>query len=180
MHDSPKYAIIIRIFLPILAMILVLCCLLLNGRGWETLEDPVVVIAVLFLIAISCIPLLRRVIFTKAEGNKPSELQQWLVKFPWLGLILIWNGLGGLFALCVILSVIPSVQYLISFPEPPIWCGGFFWLWFMTLPFTTLGVTVFLWRSRGTSMSKALLLYSLVILALWIYLIMMLVAYGCV
>ncbi len=166
--------------MPVLAVLLVFGCLLLNGRGLELLDDPFVVISVLFLIGISCMPLLRRAIFTKAERNKPAELQQWLVKFPWLGLILIWNGLGGLLALYIILWVILSVQYLISFPEPPIWCGiVFFWLWFIPMPFTTVGVTAFLWKSRGTARSKVLLLYSLVIFALWSYLIVMVVAYVC-
>ena len=166
--------------MPVLAVILVLGRLLLNGRGSELLNDPFEVIAVLFLISICCIPLLRRAIFTKAEKNKPLELQQWLVKIPWLGLILIWNGLGGLLALYVNLSVILYVQYLIGFPKPPEWFGiVFFWLWFIPMPFTTLGVTIILWRNRRTSRSKALLLYSLVIFALWSYLIVMLFAWGC-
>lgn len=172
--------IMIRILLPVFAVLLVLACLLLNNRGLKPFGDPVVVIVVLFLVAVCCIPLLRRAILTTKERNKPSKMQKWLRKVPWLGLFLIWNGLGGILVVCFILSTIQSVQHSIRFPDSPVWgmaVAFFYLLWFLTMPFTTLGVTLFLWRSRRTSMSKVLLLYSLVIFVLWSYPIVAVVAF---
>lgn len=154
----------IRFLLPVLAVLLVLGGLLLNGRGLESLGDPVFLIAVLFLVGVSCVPVLRRTI------KMPKVL--------WLGLLLVWNGVGALLVIEVALSEILFLQHSITFPTPPPWCiAAFFWLWFLPMPFTTFGVIVLLWRSRKTSMSKVLLLYSLVVFAVWSELIVTLVAF---
>ena len=169
---------LLRILLPVLAAFLVLGCLALNGRGLESLGDPVVVIAVLFLVATGCLPLLRQAIFMTDERNEPPKTRKWLTKLPWLGLLLTWNGLGAILALYVILAVILSVQHSISVPDPPGWCKTvFFCLWFLPIPFTTLGVITFLWRSRGTTMSKVLLLYSSAIFVVWSSLVAMFIAF---
>jgi hypothetical protein len=158
----------IRILPPVLVVLLVLSGLLLNERGLESLGDPVVVIAVLFLLGVSCVPLLRRTVKT----------QQRLARVPWLGLLLVWNGIGALLAIDFALSVILFFQHAITFATPPPWClAVLFWLWFLPMPFTTLGVIVFLWRSHRTSMSMILLLYSLVVFAVWSGLIAMLVTF---
>ena len=157
-----------RILLPVLAAFLVLGVLLLNGRGLESFDDPAIVIAILFVLSICCIPLFRQTVRT----------QRWLVQVPWLALLLTWNGLGAILALYAILAAILSVQHSITFSTPPNWCVAvFFWLWCLPTPVTTLGVIVLLWRSRRTSMSRGLLLYCLVILAVWSDLIAMFVAF---
>ena len=157
-----------RILLPVLAVFVVLGGLLLNGRGLESFGDPAVVIAILFVLSVCCIPLFRRTVRT----------QRWLMQVPWLGLLLTWNGLGAILALYAILAAILYVQRSITFSTPPDWCVAvFFWLWCLPTPFTTLGVIVLLWRSRRTSTSRRLLLYCLVILAVWSDLIAMFVAF---
>lgn len=169
---------LLRILLPVLAVFLVLGCLALNGRGLESLGDPIVVIAVLFIVFMGCLPLLRQAIFTTDEPNDPPKTRKWLSKLPWLGLLLTWNSLGAVLALYVIVAVILSIQYSISIPDPPGWCKTvFFCLWFLPMPFTTLGVTTLLRRSRGTTMSKVLLIYSSVIYAVWSILVAIFIAF---
>ena len=177
---SSQIVTMIRVLLPALAVFLVLVCLLLTGKGSKAFEDPVVVIAALFLVAVCCIPLFRPAISRTAERNGSPKTRNWLARVPWLGLLLIWNGLGGLLALYAILFVILSDRYLIELPFPldwPIVFLWFFWLWFLPMPFSTGGLIIFLWRSRRTSTSKVLLLYTLVILALWSTLVAMFVAF---
>jgi hypothetical protein len=101
---------------------------------------------------------------------------------PWFGLLLIWNSLGGLCAFCFDVFCILVSRYSIGIPLPPEWCGpclgAFFWFWFLPLPFTTLGVSIFLWRSRKTTKSKLMLLLSFVNFALWSGLIAMFAAFA--
>ncbi len=59
----------IRILLPLFAVILAIGCLFLSGRGLAALEDPVAVAAILFLVAVGCFPLLRRAIVATPERN---------------------------------------------------------------------------------------------------------------
>jgi hypothetical protein len=163
----------------------VIGCLLWNDRGLESLGHPDVVIAVLLIVGVSCIPLLRQAIFTTAERNGPPKTRRWVTRVPWVGLLLIWNGIGGLVVLSGILSIILSVQFSIRLFDPwdgapPNWCIAvlswlWFWLWVLPMPFTTLGVVIFLWRSRQDFVSRMLLLYCLVVFALWSYLIMALI-----
>jgi len=91
----------------------------------------------------------------------------------WTSLFLIWNGLGALLVLYIELGcwVILLMQLTTETRPPPIFLGdflgAFLWLcWVPSLPFTTLGVTIVLWRSRQTEISRVLLLYSGVVLVL--------------
>ena len=95
------------------------------------------------------------------------QAHQWLAKLPWLGLLLLWNGVGGALSVYAFLVIILE-QYAIRLPDPPEWCVAvFFFFWFLPMPFTTLGVIVRLWSSRQSPVSKLLLLYSLVVFAVW-------------
>ena len=168
----------IRVLVPVFAVLLVLGCLLLSGRGLDSLGDPFVVVAILFIVATGCFPLLRRAIVATAARNERSKPKEWLAQVPWAGMILIWNGLGTALTLCAILSIIMSYRYSIRFPYIPSRCmSAFFWLWFLPMPFVTVGSVAFLWRSRGTVVSKALLFHSLVVFVLWSCLVVMVIAY---
>lgn len=146
----------IRFLLPVLAVLVVLGSLLLCGRGWESLGDPGFWVAVVFLVGVSCLPLLRHVVKT----------QQWPASVPWLGVVLVWNDVGALLAMVALLEF--ALQHLITFPEPLLWCiAVFWWVWFLPMPFTSLGVAVVLGSNRSTLKSKLLLLYSFVIFAVW-------------
>jgi hypothetical protein len=163
----------IKILLPVVAVFLALGCILLNDRGFESLEEPAVVVAVLFIVLAGCFPLFRRAIFATDERSGASKARPWLAKFPWLPLLLTWNSVGALCALYGILSV----QFPIRTPDVPDWCKAlFFWLWFLPMPFATLGSTILLWRDRGTLLSRLLLLHSFVLFALWSGLVAMFVA----
>ena len=113
-----------------------------------------------------------------AKPGQDSRPGKWLTRALWLGFVLIWNGVGGLLALYAILAVILNRYYSIGITEPPAWLvPTFFWLWFLPMPFTTCGAVIFLWRRRTTVGAKWLLLYALVIFALWSILTAMLVAF---
>ena len=164
---------------PVIAILMVIGCLLINGMGLESLGDPVVLVATIFLLAMCCMPLLRRAMFTFDQRNKASETHQWLTRMPWLDFAMIWNGLGALFALYLIIFIILYIQYSINLPDPPTWCMiFFFWLWFLPMPITNLGAIVVLWRSRTIPKSRVLILYSIVIFVLWSSLILMFVSYN--
>jgi hypothetical protein len=150
----------IRLLLPLVAVLLIAGCLLLNGQGLKSLGDSVVVVAILFIIGVSCVPLFRRA----------RRLKRWLAKVPWLPVLLVWNGLGGL----VVLFVLCEIDFANSLPETPEWLMAvFFWLWFLPMPFTTLGATVVLWKGRKTFVSRVLLLYCWVVFAFWCLLMLM-------
>lgn len=154
--------------MPVLAVLLALGCLLLNERGWKSLGDPAVAIAILFLAAVGLLPFLRRYI---AANRAPSKTHLPAVKLWWLMPLLIWNGLGAFIALYGILSVILSFQL----HDPPTWCGSIFECWFVTMPVTSIVAIVLLWRSRVATASRVLLLVSFVNLVLWGYFILMLI-----
>ena len=69
--------------------------------------------------------------------------------------------------------------YAIEIAEPPPWLlASFFWLWFLPMPFTTLGTVVFVWKRHTIAGATWLLVYSLAIFALWSTLIAMFVAFA--
>ena len=97
---------------------------------------------------------------------------------PWTLLVLIWNGLGFLVPLVFNL---PSVQEASGLSRIPSWvenlCGWYFAIWFLSLPFTTIGVVTVLWRRRRAVLVRVVLLYSGVVLALWAGIIMIVIAF---
>jgi hypothetical protein len=160
-----------RFLLPMLGAILVSTCLLLNGEGRHSLETPAVIFAILFIMGVCCVPMLRRA--------------RWLANVPWFGLLLLWNALGGVIALCIILATILPVQDPTNFllPRPLGWCFAafvwlWFWLWLLPMPLTTLVATVGLWGSRKTLRGRVLLLGSAVAFILWIGLVVIAVVYA--
>jgi hypothetical protein len=146
----------IRILLPLFAVLLVVGCLLLSGQGWKSLDDPAVVLLSLLLIGMSCIPAFRQA----------TRLRRWLGKLPWFRFALVWNVLGGLF-------ILPILVFPTWLPEPPGWLVVIFLLWFFTMPFTAFGASVVLWHNRRTFVSKLLLVYCWVLIALWCLLLLM-------
>jgi hypothetical protein len=86
-------------------------------------------------------------------------------------LLLVWNGLGALLVLCFVcagLYVDLTTQYRDKL-NPPLPVLLFVWCcWFPSLPFTTLGVAVVLWRCREVAISRRMMLFSGMAVVLWV------------
>ena len=105
----------------------------------------------------------------------PQELQRRPFG-PWTLFFLIWNGVGALLIVYFDMYAILAFRCAI---EPPnqILCSIFFWAWFPSLPFTTLGVAIALWQGRRSVASRLLLVYTGTVLVLWGGLILMIFAF---
>ena len=81
----------------------------------------------------------------------------------WTLLLLVWNGLGAVLALYILSYGVILEYEAIAIPL----AGPILSFWVPSLPFTTLGVMLVLWRSRHVGISRLLLIASGTILVLW-------------
>ncbi len=87
---------------------------------------------------------------------------------PFVSFLLVWNGLGALCTL-LLMAYFALREQQSNGSLIITWSVVSAGLWFFSLPFTTLLVTIDLWPIRKTAKGAALLLHSLLALVAWLY-----------
>ena len=149
--------------------VLVACCWA-SGSRFGALSEPVALIGAVFLLVVSALPLLRRVL-PKVQGHYSAAM----LMEPAVGGLLLWNTAGAIAALMVIAAAIGAKLYL-GWLEYPV--GPLFGIWCLLEPFTTAGIVALLWSRRKELAGKLLMLYAMTVLGLWLILVGMFLAFA--
>ncbi len=159
------------LLLIVLTVAVLAACCWANGSGFGALSEPVAAMGAVFLLVVSALPLLRRVL-PKIQGHYSAAM----LLEPAVGGLLLWNTAGAIPALMVIASAIGAKLYfggLLEYPVAPL-----FGIWCLVEPFTTAGIVALLWSRRKELAGKLLMLYAMTVLGLWLILVGMFLAFA--